>query len=183
MAVKQEYFKRQQIFTSDGEILKEKTKSHYDPFWSGKGYNFKYSAAKMKSYFDIPLPEEFTDTELGKIYRLSLHIHAGHNLLIKREGRTIVPLTKLDIQEIIGLCNSKFGPFWNKLKKHKILKPVTRNKEQFFCFNPIYYNSVTYIGLDLYLEFSQELNEYLPPWVIDRYLEWSLEENKKPKEA
>lgn len=177
----QGYLDRRQVISKDGELLRNTVRSFYDPFWSGKGYNFKYSAAKLKSYFDIPLPSEFTDSELGKIYRLSQSIRAGHNLLIKREGHRIVPLTKEDIRDIINLCNSKFSPFWKKLNKHKILKPVIRNGEEYFCFNPIYYNSVTYIDLDLYLEFSEELNGHLPQWAIERYIEWATTEGRQIK--
>lgn len=171
------YIKRTNI-TQDGEIIGESTAEFYNPFRDGQGYNFKYKSAMTKSYLEIALPYKdknsdsgFTDVELGKIYRLSRHIYSNSNLLAKRSNSVIKPLTKDDIQAIIDLHRTKFNPFWNKMIEYSVIKEIELDGERYFCFNPIYFNSTTYMPLYLYIAFQEELNAYLPDWVIEKYLE------------
>jgi hypothetical protein len=170
------------IVDEDGEIVDEKVLSFYNPFKEGKGYNFKYKSIYIKSYLDIPLPEEFKDTEVGKIYRLSRHIYSDSNLLAKRSNNTIRPLTKEEVQEIVGLHRTKFNPFLKKLFKHKVLKIIPLNGEDYFCFNPLYFNSTTYLPIYLYIAFQKELKDHLPEWVINKYLDMVERKDEYSKE-
>lgn len=171
------YLKKLSV-THDGEIIGERTVELYNPFKEGKGYNFKYKSTNTRSYLEIPLPNEFTDTEIGKIYRLSRHIYSDSNLIAKRSNNEIKPLPKKEIQKIIGLHRTKFNPFWKKVLEYSVVKEVKLGKYKYFCFNPLYFNSTTYMPLYLYIAFQEELNAHLPHWVIEKYLEMK-EENKK----
>lgn len=178
------YFKRMSI-TEDGEVVGESVVELYNPFREGKGYNFKYKSSNTRSYLEISLPDVnsdskngFTDTELGKIYRLSRHIYSDSNLLAKRSNNEIKPLSKQEIQKIVGLHRTKFNPFWSKVISNKVVKEIQLDKYSFFCFNPIYFNSTTYMPLYLYIAFQEELNEHLPDWVIEKYLEMQEKKNK-----
>lgn len=172
------YYKKMSV-TQDGEIVGEKVVELYNPFREGKGYNFKYKSTNTKSYLEIPLPVVFTDTEIGKIYRLSRCIYSDSNLLAKRSNNEIKPLSKLDIQKIVKLHRTKFNPFWNKVLENSIIKEIALDKNTFFCFNPIYFNSTTYLPPYLYIAFQEELNDHLPDWVIDKYLELNERSPKK----
>lgn len=164
------YLKKTSI-TENGEIIEEKVVSFYSPFKEGRGYNFKYKSINIKSYLDIALPDCFTDSEVGKIYRLSRLIYSDSNLLARRSNNEIKPLSKQDLQEIVGLHRTKFNPFWNKVIENKIMKSIQIDGNDFFCFNPLYFNSTTYLPVYLYIAFQDELTKYLPGWVVNKYLD------------
>lgn len=166
------------VVNSDGEITRERRERLYNPFREGEGYNFKYKSTKIKMYLNISLPEDLSDSDIGKVYKLSRYIYSDTNMLAKRVGHNIVPLTKQDIQEISGLSSrGRFSVFWDKLISNKIIKPVIMNNEVFYCFNPIYFNSTDYLPLYLFLAFQDELSAHLPDWVIERYLD--MQENNE----
>jgi len=173
------FYKKVTAVDDAGEIISQATTPYYNPFKDGRGYNFKYKSINVKSYLDIPLPDCFTDSEVGKVYRLSRYIYSDSNLLAKRTGGIIQPYTKTDIQSIIGLYRTKFNPFWNKIVKNKIAKQISLNGEDYWCFNPIYFNSTTYLPLYLYIEFQGELRHHLPLWVIQKYLDMNNGDNEE----
>lgn len=158
-----------------GEIFSEKIRNIYNPFDPDKGYNWKYKSFSIKSYLDIPLPDKFTDAELGKIFRLSRHIYADSNMLGKRVNNYIKPLGKNEIIKIFGLKDRQGRALLKKILENKVVKKF-ENTEQGktyvqFYFNPIYFFSGTYISLNLYLLFQDELNKHLPEQVIAKFLE------------
>ena len=166
------YYKQERVITSDGEAVgNTKLRKFYNPFQDGKGYNFKYKSTTIKSYLGVELPKCFTDNECGKMYRLSKKIYSDSNLLAKRVNNDIAPMTKQDIIEIIGVHRANFAPFWNKMLSNKIVKPVMLGNAEYFCFNPLYYNSTHYMPLYLYIAFQEELKQHLPVWVVNKYLD------------
>lgn len=162
---------KQRTITNDGEIVYQENKRYYNPFKENRGYNFKYKSSNIRSYLDIPLPNEFTDSEIGKLTRLSRHIYSDSNMLARRAGGKITAYTKEDAQEIVGLSRARFSNFWRKAVKHRIIKTIVLDNQEFICFNPIYFNSTTYIPIHLYLAFQTELSRHLPEWVVERYLD------------
>ncbi len=177
-----EYFKQERVVTADGEAVgSTKIKKFYSPFQDGRGYNFKYKSTVIKSYLGIELPKCFTDNECGKMYRLSKRIYSDSNLLAKRVNNEIHPLTKQDITEIVGVHRANFSPFWNKMLRNKIIKPIKISGDEYFCFNPLYYNTTTYMPLYLFIAFQDELKEHLPEWVVKRYLDMQEEVKQEDK--
>jgi hypothetical protein len=166
-----EYYKTETTINEHGEPVNSKVRKFYSPFKEGKGYNFKYKSATIKSYLGVELPKCFSDNECGKMYRLSKHIYSDSNLLAKRVKDGIRPLTKQDIIEIIGVHRANFTPFWKKIIRNKIIKPIVMNDEEYFCYNPLYYNTTQYMPLYLFIAFQNELKEHLPGWVVKRYLD------------
>lgn len=177
-----EYYTQKRVITEDGELVgSPKVRKFYSPFKEGKGYNFKYKSITIKSYLGIELPECFTDNECGKIYRLSKRIYSDSNLLAKRVNNEIRPLTKEDIIAIVGVHRTNFSKLWNKMLKHKILKQIKINGEDYYCFNPLYYNTTRYMPLYLFIAFQNELREHLPEWVIEKYLDMQEEVRQEDK--
>jgi hypothetical protein len=177
-----EFYKQERVITADGEPVGDaKVRKFYSPFKSGKGYNFKYKSAAIKTYLGIELPKCFTDNECGKMYRLSKKIYSNSNLLAKRVNDEIRPLTKDDITTIVGVHRTNFGKLWNKMLQNKILKPIKINGEEYYCFNPLYYNSTQYMPLYLFIAFQDELKEHLPEWVVKRYLDMQEEVKQESK--
>lgn len=159
------------VVTDEGEIVKEKASKIYNPFKEGVGYNFKYKSCNIKSYLSIDLPQCFTPSELGRILILSRHIYSCSNLLARRIKNNLEPYTKEDIRELLEVHRNSFNPFWNKLIKSKMIKAINIDNKEWFCFNPLYFNSTTYLPVYLYIAFQDELKEHLPEWVIEKYLD------------
>jgi hypothetical protein len=168
----QKYIKNRSI-TQDGELTKDDYYLIYDPFKEGVGYNFKYRSAFVKNYLGISLPfgeNGFTDIELGRIYRISRLMYSDSNLLASRSNNDIVPVSRDEIQLMLKMHRTKFVPFWKKILEYQILKPIKYDSGTFFCMNPLYYNSTTYLPIEIYLAFQDELKDHLPEWVIEKYL-------------
>jgi hypothetical protein len=178
------YYRQERVITSDGEeVGASKIRKYYSPFQEGRGYNFKYKSTAIKSYLGIELPKCFTDNECGKVYRLSKRIYSDSNLLAKRVNNEIRPMTKQDIIEVVGVHRANFMPFWNKVLKNKIIKPVILGGEEYFCFNPLYYNTTTYMPLYLYIAFQDDLKKHIPEWVVQKYLDMKESQSEKPEEG
>lgn len=178
----QKYIKNRSI-TRDGELVNDDCYLFYDPFKEGVGYNFKYRSAFVKNYLGISLPcgeNGFTDIELGRIYRISKLMYSDSNLLARRSNNSIVPVSRDEIQLMLGMHRTKFVPFWKKLSEYRILKPITYTDGTYFCMNPLYYNSTTYLPIEIYLAFQDEIKEHIPTWVAEKYLE--LQEKPKKEE-
>jgi hypothetical protein len=174
------YYKKQSI-TSNGELISGRTIKLYSPFKEGRGYNFKYKSLNVRSYLDIPLPECFTDSEVGKIYRLTRSIYSSTNLLAYRSAGKIYPLNKEDVRKIVALHRNNFNPFWHKVINNKVIKPIILDSDEYFCFNPIYFNTTVYLPVYLYIAFQGELKEHLPEWVVKKYLDMQGENEKGAK--
>jgi hypothetical protein len=186
----QTYIKRQSI-SADGETYRDEAYLYYEPFKEGVGYNFKYRSAYVKSYLGVSLPYDqkgkngFTDIELGRIYRISRLMYSNSNLLAKRSNNLIVPYTRDDIQLLLKMHRTKFVPFWKKITEKRLLKQLKYDGQEFYCMNPLYFNSMTYIPLHVYMAFQSDIQEHVPKWVIEKYLEMQPKpkEEKKKSEA
>lgn len=165
------FFKKEQIITGDGELVDSKVTSFYSPFKEGRGYNFKYKSTYSKSYTEIELPKEFTDSECGKLYRLSKKIYSYSNLLARRSHSIITPLTLEEIREIVGVHRTNFTPFWDKVIKHRIIELIDIGEDKYYCFNPMYFNTTQYMPPYVYKAFKKELKDEMPEWVHGKYAE------------
>jgi hypothetical protein len=170
------YYSKQSI-TENGELVKDRKIKLYNPFKVGRGYNFKYKSLNVRSYLEIPLPDCFTDSEVGKIYRLTRSIYSSSNMLAYRSGGKIYPLSKEDIRKIVVLHRNNFNPFWHKVLNNTVIKPVVLDGSEYYCFNPIYFNSTLYLPLYLFIAFQDELINHLPKWVVSKYLD--MQEGKE----
>lgn len=169
---------RQKITTFDnktGLVLSEKERGLYNPFDPEKGYNYKYKSFCIKSYLDTPLPDVFSDSEIGKIFRLSRHIYANSNMIGKRVGSHVRAFTQEEIIRTFGLKDRQGRSLLKKAIDQKVIRKIeiTEQGKRFvqFYFNPMYFFSGTYLNLNLFLIFQDELSKHLPPWVITKFLE------------
>jgi hypothetical protein len=182
--MRQKYIKNNRSLTSDGEIVRDDYYLIYEPFKEGTGYNFKYRSAFIKSYLGISLPygeKGFSDLELGRIYRISRLMYSDSNLLARRSNNKIVPITRDEIQLMLKMHRTKFVPFWKKVLDYHILKSIPLDGDSFFCMNPLYYNSTTYMPVHIYLAFQKDIESHIPQWVIEKYLELQVKPEKEEK--
>ena len=172
MAVKQKIT----TFNNDtGQIYNVKERAMYNPFDPERGYNFKYKSLSIKSYLDIPLPDVFSDSEIGKIFRLSRHIYGNTNMLGKRTNSYIHPYTQEDILKVLGLKDRQGRGLLKKIVENRVMRKYEcieqGNTLIQYYFNPMYFFSGTYINANLYLLFQDDLVKHLSNDVINKYLE------------
>jgi len=179
---------RQKVTTFDnktGVVLSEKERGIYNPFDPEKGYNYKYKSFCIKSYLDTPLPDVFSDSEIGKIFRLSRYIYANSNMIGRRVGSRIKAFTQEEIIKTFGLKDRQGRSLLKKTIEQKVIRKIdiAEQGKRFvqFYFNPMYFFSGTYLNLNLFLIFQDELSKHLPPWVITKFLEQHEEEQKADK--
>ena len=168
------FYKKEQVITKDGELIESRLKNYYRPFQDDRGYNFKYKSTFVKSYAEIELPFAFTDNECGKLYRLSKRIYSASNLLARRTMNRIVPMTLKEINDCVGVHRVNFKKFWDKVLEYRVVKVVVIGKEEFYCFNPLYFNSTRYMPLYVYQAFKEELRNHIPDWVAVKYKEMEM---------
>ena len=156
-----------------GEIYSDKNKFVNSTFDEEKGYLFWNRKNFAKTYRDIDFPEEMTDAEIGKMTRLSKKIWSNTNMLGYRGNGGIKPYDIEKIGEVIGLKYRQTLRFVNKMMRlgvmAKVKVDVGGKKETHYYINPIYFFSSNRIPLNLYLIFKNELDPFLPQWVIDRF--------------
>jgi hypothetical protein len=75
------------------------------------------------------------------------------------------------LMSTLDVSRNTFNDFWNKVIDLKIIKQICFDGKEFYCINPLYFNSTRYMPLYLFIAFQDELCEHLPEWVIDRYLD------------
>jgi hypothetical protein len=96
-------------------------------------------------------------------------------MLGKRVNTFIRPFSQGDIIRVLGLKDRQGRALVKKIIENKVIKKY-ENTEQGktsvqFYFNPIYFFSGTYLNLNLFILFQDELNKHLPPWVVVKFLE------------
>jgi hypothetical protein len=182
------YTKQVKNISEDGEVLDEKIKSYYLPFKDKKGYNYKYKSHQVKYYVETPLPKiknkdgklkEVDDRMLGRIFRISRCMQKESNLFVKVVRGTFQPMTRDDFQCLLKMHRTKFVPFWKTLLDSNIIRETTVYEKEYYCMNPLYFNSTMYLPLHLFITFQDEITRALKKdvkeWVVKRYLDWMNE--------
>lgn len=169
---------KQKITTFDdvtGNIIDTRERGLYNPFDPVRGYNFRYKSLSIKSYLDIPLPDVFTDSELGKIFRLSRCIYADSNMLGRRTKSGIRPYTHADIIKVFGVQERQGRALLKKLIDNKVIRRmefVNQGKRECqFYFNPLYFFSGKYLNLNLFILFQDLLADNLPEHIVKKFLD------------
>ena len=160
--------------TETGETYTNK-KFFSAQFDEEKGYLLWNRKSHNKMYHDIRLPKELSWNDKGRIAELSQHIWRDTNILAYRGNGGIKPYSLDQIGELIGLRNKQLRLFMNKMIKHKVIAKVNLrlgdSDEYHYYVNPLYFFSGKRLNLNLYLLFQSSLNEYLPDWVIAKFIE------------
>jgi hypothetical protein len=93
----------------------------------------------------------------------------------KRVGSHVRAFTQEEIIRTFGLKDRQGRSLLKKAIDQKVIRKIeiTEQGKRFvqFYFNPMYFFSGTYLNLNLFLIFQDELSKHLPPWVITKFLE------------
>lgn len=160
--------KTRYINVSTGEVVHELS-SFVDMQFNEEGYLFWNRKNAVKTFLDMPLPDVFGWAEKGRIGELRHFILKDNQFLVYRSGNKLKPVDIAEMCRIFKVCARKCKAFVKKMKQYRILKEVFVDDIRYFAFNPIYGLKEKRLSLHVFLIFQQELEEVLPPWVIERF--------------
>ena len=171
-------FKRNQTIGKNGEVLYERTYFEND-YLTDEGYRFPSHKAGARLFAEIEFPNGVSDSDIGKMTRLSKYMIGETNALGFRSGKKIYPYPEYRIFEIVGIKSVKRGrEFLQRMLQHRIMKKKEIDGSNYYVINPAYFMvSGKRLTLSLFLEFQQEIAPLLPGHV----LAWFLNQAKEDK--
>jgi len=163
--------KTTRLTNPNGELLSEQISKYKSVFEDDEGYLFWNKKDYTKSFQDVEYPKELTDSELGKITRLTKKVYADTNMIAYRgNGGRIKAYTDEQISGYLELGLRQGRRFLTKMNKLGIIIKHNNKGTTEYYFNPLYYFSNNRINLDLYLICKEQLDKVLQAWVIERYM-------------
>lgn len=163
----------QKINPETGELIYKKDTRGIE-YFNDDGYLFLINKNGARVFQYIDLPDDFSDSEIGKIFRLKNHIQYKTNMLYKRTNDGHRPMDREDIVKALGYESRRGITFFNRLMDREIIAQVTikcglePDRVQYYM-NPIYFHSGKRINVNLYTLFKDQLDPYLKDWVKEKF--------------
>ncbi len=156
-----------------GYTYSEKTRFIEDTF-NEDGYRVPPRKAGVKMFNGVPLPQEMTYPEKGRIADLSKRMITATNMLGYRSGGQILPYTAEHLMNLVQLSPRWGRPFLKKMIKLGVMQVNTRKyggiESTEYYINPAYFFAGRRISFNLYLLFREHLDPILPQKVKDDFL-------------
>lgn len=156
-----------------GEIISDK-RIEFEDILNEEGYKVPVHKLGAKIFSDVAFPDEITDTEIGKMTRLSKLMVAQSNMLGYRTRGGIKPYTRDQIIEIVKLSRRQGVTFISKMQRlgvmQKNIRLVEGKEVHDYYINPAYFFMGKRISLNLYLIFREHLDLIIPGWVRKEFL-------------
>lgn len=168
-------YEKKAINSETGEVLY--SNQYQKIFFSNeKGYVFFTHKNSIRIFDDINLPDDITDDEIGKLFKLSKKTYKNTNMLMYRSKNNIKAMQIEHISKLLGVSLRRAQMFVHKMIKYHIMaKVLIKNSEKSYevqyYLNPLYFFHSKYLNLNLYLLFKNDLDKYLPKWVIAKFCE------------
>jgi len=162
-----------------GEVFSWKEK-YIPDILNEEGYKVPAHKLGAKLFSNVPFPPEMSDTEIGKMARLSKIMVADSNMLGYRTRAGIKAYTEAQIIEIINLSPKRGREFIKKMLKIKVMQVSTRKygnvEQEEFYVNPAYFFAGRRININLYLLFREALDPIIPGWIKKEFLKAAKEQ-------
>jgi hypothetical protein len=153
-----------------GELIRQRRTFADALFDEDEGYVFQSKKPYVKTFFDTPLPKEFTWSEKGKLSQLKFSILSDNQLLVYRGNNNIIkPYGTREFEKMWGVHERQTQNLIKKAKEYKVLKEISIDGIKYFAFNPLYGTKGKRLTVTAYLIFQNELREVLPGWVIAKF--------------
>ena len=170
-----------QIDADSGQLLSKSEKiQSYKYFDIEKGYLFQPNRDSVKSFPACGLPEDLTETETARLYRLSLTIHKDSNLLCYISRNAAKPMNTSKIAAYLRLSPRRTALFLQRMIQRRIIGRVKvkigNSQETQYYLNPIYFFAGKWLNVNLYFLFRRDLDRMLPGYVIQKFGEMRSKE-------
>lgn len=156
----------------NGTVLNQKrqTVRYFD---EEKGYLFWLNKETVRTFKGFGLPTTLTESETARLYRLSLTMHKGSNLICYRSGNANKAMNLKKIAEYLNITPRQAASFINQMICKRILGRVKvrigKTEERQYYMNPIFFFNGKWLNVNLYFLFKKDLDGILPEWVKERF--------------
>jgi len=165
--------KNVRMLSDYGELIKEKN-NHFTESMNEEGYRIPSHKMGARIFSDVLFPDEMTDSDIGKMTRLSKIMIGKTNMLGYRKGKNIEAYTAKEIGKLVGIVKDR--PARNFVNKMIRLKVMRKLDDVGYYINPAYFMANGQrLSLDLFLLFRDELKPILPDWAILEFLRQAKE--------
>lgn len=161
-------------FDGTGNLVREEYKT-FKFFDNDKGYLFRMHKEAIRLFKGCDLPKELSDSDVARMYRLSMAMQKESNLICYRSGNTLKPMTKAYMARYLSASERQVTAFLNRMIKHRIIGRVKvrvgMDVQVHYYINPIYFFNGKWLNHNLYWIFRKDLDAFLPIWVKERFSE------------
>ena len=142
---------------------REWKRHRFDP---EEGYSFFLGAHAVRSFpGGWELPADLSATDCGYMYRCSVLLQPGTNMLVKHHKNYDRPLTIEGLAKELGISEKHCQRFIKRMEDRRIVK----RQDGYIYVSPIFFIRGRLLKWHLYTLFSDDLDAFLPQWVIDRF--------------
>lgn len=159
-------------FDNAGRMIKsnKKTITYFD---DEQGYLFRLNKEAIKVFRGCGLPRYLTESETARIYRLSLTMHKGSNLVCYRSGNVVKSMNIARMAHYLYISDRQATTFVNRMIDRRIIGKVTvsvgNSSDIQYYINPIYFFAGKWLNYNLYFLFKADLDQILPNWVKEKF--------------
>jgi hypothetical protein len=137
-----------------------------DRFDKRRGYSFWISVNAVRMFpKGTELPKDITPYFCGLFYRCANMLQANTNMLVKRYCNYERPITKTMLADELGIGKRQCQRLLKLARERHIIKEYNCK----LYMNPIFFMCGRYLTHQLYTLFQEDLDAFLPQWVIDRF--------------
>ena len=170
-----------QIDAESGQVLsKSEQLQNYKYFDPEKGYLFQPNRDSIKTFPGCGLPDDLTETETARLYRLSLAMHKDSNLLCYKSRNAVKPMNTAKIAGYLRLSPRRTALFLqNMIHRHiigRVRVRIGNSQETQYYINPMYFFCGKWLNVNLYFLFRRDLDKMLPQYVIQKFGEMRSKE-------
>ena len=137
-----------------------------DRFDIKSGYSFWLSSNAVRMFPQgTELPKEINASMCGYLYRCAMMLQPKTNMIVKHYKNYDKPMCREMLIEELGISERQFYRFIKMAKDKRIIKEHDKK----LYMNPIFFICGRYLTHQLYTLFQEDLDAFLPQWVIDRF--------------
>ena len=150
----------------------------YNRFNDEKGYLFR-PTANIISTFKINnklISMGLSHVNIGKLLILAINTD-NDNMISHYYNKKYHPAEISHISEMINLCERRCIKFIKDMIDIGVIAETCSNTKHHveiqYYLNPLYFLSSKYLSPSLYMLFQKQINQVLPDWVIDRFMNFT----------
>lgn len=163
------------IIDNNGEVKSERLTGMDFLFPDGKGYRMFMNKHSVTGFPDINYPHELSKNDIYLLHMLSREIVGDSCMIGYKSGGRKKAMNEKQMQDFTEIKGRRFTTWLNRMSSLGMIAKVTveLNGSEYvqFYMSPLYFFSGTYLPLNVYLLFQDQIDKHIPNWAKDKYKE------------